>query len=250
MSLLIVERLQKKFSGLTATDDFSMTVPTGELHAVIGPNGAGKTTLINQLSGNLIPDSGRILFDGADITREAPEARAQAGIGRSYQITSVFPEFSVIENVMLAAAAIGPKRISPWRALMSDRAARDLSESQLQRVGLQDKINEPVVSLAHGSRRQLELAMTLAASPRLLLLDEPMAGMSPHETSAMTKLLASLKSEYTILLVEHDMDVVFSLADRITVLVYGRSIACGNVEEIQNSPAVKEAYLGEEEDGL
>jgi branched-chain amino acid transport system ATP-binding protein len=249
MSLLAVEKLNKRFSGLTATDDLDLSVEKGELHAIIGPNGAGKTTLINQLSGNIIPDSGRILFDGIDVTRSAPNHRAQLGIGRSYQITSVFPEFTVLENVMLARAATNAGR-SLWRSLMTDASGREKCLALLAQVGLSELSQSPASDLAHGARRQLELAMTMATQPKLLLLDEPMAGMSSHETGAMADLLQGLKRQYTIVLVEHDMDVVFALADRITVLVYGRPIACGTADHVQSDPAVRAAYLGNEDEAL
>jgi branched-chain amino acid transport system ATP-binding protein len=249
MSLLVIERLNKRFSGLTATENLDLTVEEGELHGIIGPNGAGKTTLINQLSGDIIPDSGRILFNGIDVTRASPSRRAQLGIGRSYQITAVFPEFTVLENVMLACAATNSRQ-SIWRPLMTDKFASEQSQALLSRVGLSEEHDRPASQLAHGAKRQLELAMSIATRPKLLLLDEPMAGMSARETGAVADLLRALKRQYTIVLVEHDIDVVFALADRVTVLVYGHPIACGTVDQIQSDPDVKAAYLGNDEESL
>jgi branched-chain amino acid transport system ATP-binding protein len=248
--VLTVENLVKRFGGLVATDHLSLHVVQGEIHAIIGPNGAGKTTLINQLSGELAPDTGRIVFDGRDITREPAYRRALTGLGRSYQITSVFPEFTALENVALAVQAHAGHSFRFWRRALSERDLVEPARAALVQVGLTDRSNTPVAALAHGERRQLEIAMTLASQPKLLLLDEPMAGMSPHESADIVALLAALKGKYTILLVEHDLDAVFALADRITVLVYGRTIATGTVAEIQANAEVREAYLGESEDAL
>ena len=247
MTLLAVSDLVKRFGGLTATDGVSLTVERGEVHAVIGPNGAGKTTLINQLSGELVPDAGRIAFDGTDITGEPVFRRALAGVGRSYQITSVFPEFSALVNVVLAAQAHAGHSFSFWRPVQSETALLDRARAALNQVGLGGRTEMPVAALAHGERRQLEMAMTLATEPKLLLLDEPMAGMSLAESERLVSLLRSLKGRYGILLVEHDMDAVFKLADRITVLVYGRVIACGDPDAIRANPDVRAAYLGEQD---
>ena len=246
--VLSVERLVKRFGGLTATDDLSLTVAPGEIHAVIGPNGAGKTTLINQLGGEFFPDEGRIVFEGRDITRLPPHERSLAGVGRSYQITSVFADFTVLQNVSLAVQGHAGHSFRFWKPASAQHELNEPARAALAQVGLADRADTPVAALAHGERRQLEIAMTLASSPRLLLLDEPMAGMSHAESEGVVRLLAGLKGRYTILLVEHDMDAVFALADRITVLVYGRPIACGTPEEIRNNAEVREAYLGEQGD--
>ncbi len=245
-AVLAVERLVKRFGGLTATDDLSLALVPGEIHAVIGPNGAGKTTLINQLSGEFFPDQGRIVFDGRDITRLAPHERSLAGLGRSYQITSVFPDFTVLQNVCMAVQGHAGHSFRFWTPVARQRELTKPALAALEQVNLADRAHTPVGALAHGERRQLEIAMTLASRPKLLLLDEPMAGMSHAESEGVVRLLAGLKGRYTILLVEHDMDAVFALADRITVLVYGRAIACGTPEQIRNNAEVREAYLGEQ----
>jgi branched-chain amino acid transport system ATP-binding protein len=245
MSLLAITGLRKRFGGLAATDGVDLTVLPGEIHAVIGPNGAGKTTLINQLSGELAPDAGSIHLAGQDITAEPVYRRALMGMGRSYQITSVFPEFSVLINVVLAVQAHAGHSFSFWRPLASEKALIEQAHAALAQVGLTARARVPVAALAHGERRQLEMAMTLATQPKLLLLDEPMAGMSLAESERMVELLAALKGRYGMLLVEHDMDAVFKLADRISVLVYGRVIACGEPVDIRANPEVRAAYLGE-----
>jgi branched-chain amino acid transport system ATP-binding protein len=247
MTLLEVSGLVKRFGGLTATDGVNLTVEAGEVHAVIGPNGAGKTTLINQLSGELLPDTGSVHFAGRDITTEPVFRRALAGIGRSYQITSVFPEFSVLINVVLAAQAHAGHSFSFLRPIAGETALIARAREALAQVGLASRADTPVAALAHGERRQLEMAMTLATQPKLLLLDEPMAGMSLAESERLVRLLATLKGRYGILLVEHDMDAVFKLADRITVLVYGRVIACGQPAAIRANPEVRAAYLGDQD---
>jgi branched-chain amino acid transport system ATP-binding protein len=246
MTHLEVTGLVKRFGGLLATDHVDVTLTRGEIHAVIGPNGAGKTTLINQLSGEIIPDEGRIVFDGQDLTHEPPFRRARAGLGRSFQITSVFNDFTVLQNTALAVQAHAGHSFRFWRAAASERALTEPARAALAQVGLLERAHTPVAVLAHGERRQLEIAMVLATGAKCLLLDEPMAGMSPTESEAVVALLRKLKGEHTILLVEHDMDAVFALADRITVLVYGRPIASGTPEQIRNHPEVREAYLGEE----
>lgn len=246
MSLLAVNNLVKRYGGLTATDDLSFTVEPGELHAIIGPNGAGKSTLITQLAGEIRPDSGQILFNDTDITHESVAQRALRGIARSYQITSVFPEFTALQNVMLTVQAHQGHSFRFWTPTLEQAELVEPAQQALQRVGLGDRMHVPVADMAHGEQRQLELAMVLAGQPKLLLLDEPMAGMSQAESGQMTELLLSLKGHYGIVLVEHDMDAVFALADRITVLVYGRSIASGSVDQIRNNPDVKAAYLGDD----
>jgi branched-chain amino acid transport system ATP-binding protein len=245
--LLEVNGLAKRFGGLAATDGVDLTVKVGEVHAVIGPNGAGKTTLINQLSGELAPDAGTIRLAGRDITAEPVYRRALLGIGRSYQITSVFPEFSVLVNVLLAVQAHAGHSFAFWRPLVGEAALVERAREALGQAGLAGRADTLVSALAHGERRQLEMAMTLATRPQLLLLDEPMAGMSLAESERLVQLLAALKGRYGILLVEHDMDAVFKLADRISVLVYGRVIACGTPEAIRANSEVRSAYLGDQE---
>ena len=247
MSLLRVTGLFKRFGGIVATDGVDLSVEPGELHAVIGPNGAGKTTLINQLSGELQPDAGSIAFEGADITALPVFRRALAGLSRSYQITSVFPEFSALQNVALAAQAHAGHSFSFWRPVAAEAKLDAIARDALGEVGLIARADVAAAELSHGEHRQLELAMTLATQPRLLLLDEPMAGMGKHESEEMIALLARLKGRYGIVLVEHDMDAVFALADRISVLVYGRVIASGAPAAIRGDAEVREAYLGDEE---
>lgn len=246
MTTLNTAGLTKRYGALLVTDDVSLDVRSGELHAVIGPNGAGKTTLINQLSGELAPDQGQIIFQGADLTNLAVHRRARSGLLRSYQITSIFDEFTVLENATLAAMAV---RSSVWRFLrpmLSDREALNAARDAVELAGLAKQADVAAGELAYGQRRQLELAMTLAAKPKFLLLDEPMAGMSVQESAAVVAMLQRLKGHYTILLVEHDMDAVFALADRITVLVYGRVMFTGTVDEVRAHPEVRAVYLGEE----
>ena len=244
--LLQVDRLVKRFGGLVATDELSLDIVPGEVHAVIGPNGAGKTTFIAQLSGELRPDSGSIRFAGRDITRLSAAQRSKRGLARSFQITSIFRDFSVEDNVALAIQAHAGHSFRFWRAARSDPALRRPAREALERIGLVERRNVLAGALAHGEQRQLELAMALATKPSLLLLDEPAAGMGATETSAMVTLLAGLKGDVAILLVEHDMDTVFALADRISVLVGGRAMATGTPAQIRDDPAVRQAYLGEE----
>ena len=245
--LLQVENLAKRFGGIVATDDLSITIPEGQLHAVIGPNGAGKTTLIAQLSGQLTPDTGRIQFAGSDITALPTPARSALGLARSFQITSLFLDLSVLDNVALAVQAHAGHSFRFWRDARHELELRDPARAALARVGLKVRENQPASALSHGEHRQLELAMALASKPRMLLLDEPMAGLGPEESARMVATLRELKKELTILLVEHDMEAVFALADRITVLVYGRVIASGKPEEIRSNTQVRDAYLGEQE---
>jgi branched-chain amino acid transport system ATP-binding protein len=245
-TLLETAGLTKRFGGLVATGEVSLSVAPGEIHAVIGPNGAGKTTLIGQLSGELKPDSGAIRFAGADISRLGPARRAALGIARSFQITSIFREFTTLDNVALAIQARAGHSFRFWRAARRDASLRDPAFAALGIVGLAGRADLPAGSLAHGEKRALELAMALATRPRLLLLDEPMAGMGPEESASMVRLLAGLKGRFSIVLVEHDMDAVFALADRITVMIYGRVIASGGPAAIRADPEVRRAYLGEE----
>ncbi len=245
--LLNVEHLAKCFGGIVATDDLSLAVAPGELYAIIGPNGAGKTTLISQLSGQLKPDSGRIAFAGADITTLPMYKRSQRGLARSFQITSLFLDLSVLDNVALAVQAHAGHSFRFWRDARREPELREPARAALERAGLSARADRPASLLSHGEHRQLELAMALAGSPRLLLLDEPMAGLGPEESARMVGMLRALKGDVTILLVEHDMEAVFALADRITVLVYGRAIASGAPADIRANAAVREAYLGEQE---
>ena len=245
-SLLRVEGLTKAFGALRATDAVDLEVQEGETLAVIGPNGAGKTTLIGQLAGNLRPDAGRIRFAGEDVTALSAPRRARKGFARSFQITSVFPEFTALENVALAVQAHAGHSFRFWRPAMRDPALLEPARQVLKDVGLQDKVNALAANMSHGEHRQLEVAMALAMRPRLLLLDEPMAGMGIDESQRMIALLGTLKRRQTMILVEHDMDAVFRLADRICVLVYGRVIATGTPEEIRANAEVRAAYLGED----
>ena len=245
--LLQVEHLAKRFGGIIATDDVVLTVKRGELHALIGPNGAGKTTLIAQLGGQLTPDSGRIRFSGQDITALPMYARSRLGLARSFQITSLFLDLSVLDNVALAVQAHAGHSFRFWRDARLEPDLRDPARAALARVGLTDRADQQASALSHGEHRQIELAMALAGHPRMLLLDEPMAGLGPEESARMVEMLRALKKELTILLVEHDMEAVFALADRITVLVYGRLIATGSPADIRANAAVRDAYLGEAE---
>jgi branched-chain amino acid transport system ATP-binding protein len=238
--------LTKRFGALAASDNLSLDIARGELHAVIGPNGAGKTTLIAQLTGQLKPDSGRIEFNGADITALSTPARVARGLARSFQITSVLKEFSALDNVALAVQAHQGHSFRFWRAARGQARLYNPARALLADVGLAERAVVPAASLSHGEQRQLEIAMALAGDPSLLLLDEPTAGMGPEETARMVAYLKTLKGRRTILLVEHDMDAVFALADRITVLVYGRAIATGTPEEIRQNRDVRQAYLGDE----
>ena len=246
-ALLETSDLVKRFGGITATDRLSLAVAEGELHAVIGPNGAGKTTLIAQLAGELTPDQGRICFAGADVTRLPMPERARSGLARSFQITSICRAFSALDNVALAVQARSGHSFRFWRPARRDERIRAPARALLDRLGLAARADIPAATLSHGEQRQLELAIALGTRPRLLLLDEPMAGLGPEESARMVALLRELKREHTILLVEHDMDAVFALADRISVLVYGRCIATGTPAEIRADRAVREAYLGDED---
>jgi branched-chain amino acid transport system ATP-binding protein len=244
--LLQVSDLRKAFGALRASDGITLDVRPGETHAVIGPNGAGKTTFISQLAGNLRPDSGRIIFAGEELTGLPAPKRARKGLARSFQITSVYPDFSALQNVALAVQAHAGHSFRFWRDARRDRALIEPAAKVLEQVGLSERMSVLAANLAHGEQRQLEVAMALATGPRLLLLDEPMAGMGIEESQRMIALLSSLKRKQTIVLVEHDMDAVFRLADRISVLVYGRVIATGAPEEIRAHPEVRAAYLGED----
>jgi len=244
--ILHVRGLTKTFGALRATDGVDFDVAEGETHAVIGPNGAGKTTFISQLAGNLRPDAGTVRFAGADITALPAPKRARLGLARSFQITSVYPEFSALDNVALAVQAHSGHSFRFWRPARADASLVEPAERVLDEVGLLPRKNVLAGNLAHGEQRQLEVAMALATGPRLLLLDEPMAGMGTEESQRMIALLQKLKKQKTIILVEHDMDAVFRLADRISVLVYGRVIATDVPERIKLNEEVRRAYLGED----
>ena len=246
-ALLRVAGLAKRFGGIVATDDVDIAVPEGELHAVIGPNGAGKTTLISQLSGTLIADAGRIRFAGADITRAPAWRRSHLGLARSFQITSLFLDLTVLDNVALAVQAHAGHSFHFWRNARREERLRQPARAALEQVGLAHRADVRASLISHGEHRLLELAMALAGQPRMLLLDEPMAGLGPDESARMVETLRGLKRRYTILLVEHDMEAVFALADRITVLVYGRVIASGVPQVIRANEEVREAYLGEDD---
>jgi branched-chain amino acid transport system ATP-binding protein len=248
-ALLQIEGLSKRFGGIVATDDLSLDVRRGELHAVIGPNGAGKTTLIAQLTGQLMADHGRVRFGGEDITRLPMYQRSARGLARSFQITSLFLDMTVLDNVALAVQARAGHSFRFWRAARGESELREPAHAALSRVGLADKADWLATALSHGEHRQLELAMALAGKPRMLLLDEPMAGMGPEESARMVELLLDLKKQLTILLIEHDMEAVFALADRISVLVYGRLIASGSPGKIRANPEVRQAYLGDDGKG-
>jgi branched-chain amino acid transport system ATP-binding protein len=244
--LLSTDRLIKRFGGLVATDSVSIDVALGEIHALIGPNGAGKTTLVSQLTGNLRPDAGTIRFAGRDVTSMPMHARARLGLARSFQITSVLREFTALDNVALAVQAHCGHSFRFLRDARRERGLREPARRLLAEVGLEARADAPASALSHGEQRQLEIAMALAGDPKLLLLDEPMAGMGPDESQRMVAVLRALKGRRGILLIEHDMDAVFQLADRITVLVYGRAIASGAPAEIRANPDVRQAYLGDE----
>jgi branched-chain amino acid transport system ATP-binding protein len=241
--------LVKCFGGLTATDDVSLTLHAGEVHALIGPNGAGKTTLIGQLTGELYPDAGQVLLGGHDVTRLDVAARARRGLARSYQITQFCPAFSALENVALAVLARATRgtAFGAWRPLRRQAAVMERARQVLDDVGLGAQADVAAGVMAHGEHRQLELALALALEPQVLLLDEPLAGMSGQESETMVELLLGLRRRLPVLLVEHDMQAVFALADRISVLVYGRVIASGTPAEVRADPEVRAAYLGDED---
>ena len=245
--LLDVRGLTKSFGGLIATNQVDVRILDGETHAIIGPNGAGKTTLIAQLAGDLAPDRGTIAFSGREITGLGAPARSRLGLARSFQITSVFRDFTALDNVALAVQAHAGHSFRFWRATRAEPALRTPARAVLDSVGLGARADVLAGNLAHGEQRQLEIAMALATRPRLLLLDEPMAGMGIEESQRMVAFLRSLKGRQTMLLVEHDMDAVFALADRISVMVYGRLVATGSADDIRANAEVREAYLGEDE---
>jgi branched-chain amino acid transport system ATP-binding protein len=244
-TLLAADRLTRRFGGLTAVDSVSLGLRIGEVHAVIGTNGAGKSTLINMLSGEIPASDGTIRFDGHDVTRWTQPQRARAGIGRSYQRTTIFPEFSVLENCRLCAQAMHTRPLALWQAAKSCETTLAAARAALAAAGLADDAQRSAGTLSHGGKRQLEIAMCMATRPRVLLLDEPLAGMGAEETTRMLDLLAGLKAGHAVLLVEHDMDAVFRIADRITVMVNGAVIASDAPERIRSNREVQIAYLGE-----
>ena len=244
--VLRVEALCKHFGGLLVTDNVTLTIAPGELHAVIGPNGAGKTTLINQISGLIRPDAGRIELGGRDVTALPMYARAALGLARSFQITSVLPRFSALENVALAVQARTGSSFRFFGRAGRERLLNDQAEAVLAEVGMLGRAHVPAIALSHGEKRVLELAIALAMQPKLLLLDEPMAGIGRHETERLIAVLRALKGRFPVVLVEHDMTAVFALADRISVLIYGRILASGAPDTVRTDPAVITAYLGDE----
>ncbi|PSC05508.1 ABC transporter ATP-binding protein [Alsobacter soli] len=241
-----IDGLRKSFGALAVTNDVALDVMPGELHALIGPNGAGKTTLIHQIAGTLRPDAGRVLIDGADLTGAPPAARARAGLARTFQITSIIPSLDALGNVALAAQARAKRPLRLFGRVAADEALNGEARAALAAVGLSTRAAVPAGRLSHGEKRALEIAMALAMGPKVLLLDEPMAGVGREESGRIVELLRSLKGRYALLLVEHDMEAVFSLADRISVLVYGEVIASGTPQAIRSDPAVRAAYLGDE----
>ncbi len=245
---LRLDGLVKRFGGLVATDHVTLSVESGGVHALIGPNGAGKTTLIHQISGSLPADSGRVLLDGHDITGRSMHERVRAGLARSYQLTSLFRRFSVADNLALAVRARTGSSFRFWRQARFDRLPLEEAARIAARVDLSDRLAVAAGALAHGEQRRLEIGLALATRPRVLLLDEPLAGLGPEESARMVTLISALRGECTLLLVEHDMDAVFRLADRISVLVSGRIVATGTPGEIRANPEVKRAYLGDELD--
>jgi len=244
--LLDVHALTKRFGGVVANDRIDLQVYAGEVHALIGPNGAGKTTLVSQLAGQLASDSGRIVFDGIDITKLGAHQRARRGLVRSFQITRLFKTFSVIENVALALQAVSGSSLRAWRPVRAEKALFEEARAVLAPLGLEAQAGASIDALSHGARRALEVGLALASRPRLVLLDEPMAGLGPQESQAMEQLIAGLRGRCTVLLIEHDVDAVFRLADRVSVLVSGAIVATGRPAEVRADPAVVAAYLGDE----
>jgi branched-chain amino acid transport system ATP-binding protein len=244
--LLALRDLSRRFGGIVATDNLNLSVERGEIHAIIGPNGAGKTTLIHQVSGSMAPSQGKIFFDGRDITRLPMHERVSRGLARSYQITNIFKSYSVLDNLALTVQARSGSSMRFWKPAISEHALFEQARAMAQRVGLEARINALAGSLSHGEQRQLEVGLALATDPKLLLLDEPMSGMGPDEATRIIALIKSLVPQIAVVLIEHDMDAVFQLADRISVLVTGRIIATGSPAEIRSNAEVRKAYLGEE----
>ncbi len=245
--VLRIVDLYKSFGALKATDGINLDLVPGEIHALIGPNGAGKSTLISQVAGGLKPNSGQIFLGNKDITTLSVAKRAQIGLGRCFQVSTLAMPLSVRRNVMMASQAISGSSLRFWKQIKDDKTLIEAADDSIARVGLEARADMPIAALSHGERRQVELACALALKPRVLLLDEPMAGLGAGGSERLTGFLEQLKLEIPILLIEHDMDAVFRLADRISVLVYGRMIAHGTVDEIRTNPAVREAYLGVED---
>jgi branched-chain amino acid transport system ATP-binding protein len=243
-ALLKLDNLYKAFGNLVVTRNVKLDIASGERHVIIGPNGAGKSSLIHQITGQLRPTSGHVIFDGHDITQSTPEAICQAGIGRTFQKNNLFRSLSVRENVRLAVQA----KMGGWYEAIRNVSVRKnqlaRADAILEQSRLTDGLNRPVSSLSYGEQRQLEIALALAAEPKMLLLDEPTSGMSPAETDRMIDLVRSLPKQLAVLMIEHDMKVVFSLADRVTVLYYGEVLATGTPADIQGNPKVREVYLG------
>jgi branched-chain amino acid transport system ATP-binding protein len=244
--VLEVRNLRKRFGGVVAVDGVDLGVAPGEVHALIGPNGAGKTTLIGQISGSLASDSGEIRFLGANITRLPAHDRVRAGLARSYQITSIFRRFSVLDNLALAVQARSGTSFSFWKPVEKETALFDEARSIAAEVGLSQKVSFPATTLAHGEQRALEVGLALATRPKLVLLDEPLSGMGPEDAQRTIQLIHRIRAQVTVLLVEHDMDAVFRLADRISVMVNGRLIATGAPLQIKANAEVRKAYLGDE----
>ena len=248
MSLLSIHNLVKRFGALTATDHVTLQVQKGEIHALIGPNGAGKSTLVHLISGLLQADGGSLQLDGQELIHLAPHQRVAAGLSRCFQITSIFPKLSVAENLLLAVQAHHSNSFRWFKVRDKDAGLKAKAWELAQRVQLQEQWNTVAGTLPHGAQRKLDVALAIAATPKLLLLDEPMAGMGPAESEEMVELIQQLRKDMAILLIEHDMDAVFQLADRITVLVYGKVFAQGTSEQIQHDPRVQAVYLGQEDE--
>jgi len=245
--LLRIDQLVKHYGAICVTDHVNLTVNAGEIHAVIGPNGAGKTTLINQITGEVASDAGTIRFEGQDITRWPVAKRARSGMSRSFQINSLIPAFTARENVLLAVQAARGHNFYFFKPLASQTDLLNEADEFLARVGLEQQANDLVSELAYGQQRLVEVAIAMASHPKLLLLDEPMAGLGPTESERMIELLGRLRQDYGMLLVEHDMEAVFALADRISVLVYGQVLLCDTPANVRHNAKVREAYLGDEE---
>ena len=250
MTLLVADQLVKRFGALLATDHVSFEVEQGEIHALIGPNGAGKSTLVNLISGLLSADSGKLVLDGADLTGLAPHQRVAAGLSRCFQITSIFPKQTVGDNLLLAVQAHAGSSFGCLRRRDADAALMAAAQALAARVHLTAEWDRVAGTLPHGAQRKLDVALAIAAKPKLLLLDEPMAGMGPVESAEMVTLIQSLRADMAILLIEHDMDAVFRLADRISVLVYGKVLTCGSAQDIKADPQVQAVYLGSEHDAM
>ncbi len=246
-AILRTEGLTKRFGGLVAVSDVSLDLHVGEVHVVIGPNGAGKSTLTNLLSGDLPATSGRVMLDGRDIAGMSSDQISRLGVGRSYQKTNIFLPFTVFENARLAAQSRTPNALHVFGRAEQYEAINALANSALESAGLAHRAQRVAATLSHGEQRQLEIAMCLATQPRVLLLDEPLAGMGPHESQRMVELIGKLRSDHAIMLIEHDMDAVFALANRLTVMVNGEVLESGSPEQVRSSPAVQAAYLGGEE---